>query len=190
MEIDTGIKIESDKGVYPPSEDSYLLLQCLDIGKERMLEIGTGTGIIALHAAKIGADVTAVDKNRKAVKNALRNAEKNHIEITFKESDLFSNVDGRFDVIVFNPPYLPSEEMKEAWEGGREGIEIAKRFLSEASRHLNPGGRIYILLSTLGNIDKLIGEFSPPFIFEEVGRLSLFFEKLIVYRITTDATVK
>jgi len=184
VDIDTSIKIEVDEGVYPPSEDSYLLLQYLDIGKEKMLEIGTGTGIIALHAAKKGADVTAVDKNGKAVSNALRNAKANGINMTVKQSDLFSNVDGRFDVIVFNPPYLPSEETEEAWEGGREGIEIAERFLSEAPEHLNPGGRIYMVLSTLGNVKKLVDEFFPPLIFEEIGRLPLFFEKLVVYRIT------
>ncbi len=184
MEIDTGIKIRTDEGVYPPSEDSYFLLECLDVGKEKVLEIGTGTGIIALHAAKKGADVTAVDKNRKVVENALKNAEVNGIRMAVKQSDLFSNVEGHFDVIVFNPPYLPSENMEEAWEGGREGIEIAERFLEEAPKYLNPDGKIYILLSTLGNIDKLIGEFSPPFAFEEIGRLSLFFEKLIVYRLT------
>ncbi|KAA0001513.1 MAG: methyltransferase [Thermoplasmata archaeon] len=150
MKIDTSIKIKVNSGVYPPSEDSYLLIECIDIGKEKVLEIGTGTGIIALHAAKSGADdVTAVDKNQKAVKNARENAEKNGINIDIKQSDLFSNVDGMFDVIIFNPPYLPSDKMEEAWEGGEEGIEITKKFLEDAARHLNPGGRIYIVLSTL-----------------------------------------
>jgi len=87
VDIDTSIKIEVDEGVYPPSEDSYLLLQYLDIGKEKMLEIGTGTGIIALHAAKKGADVTAVDKNGKAVSNALRNAKANGINMSAQRGD-------------------------------------------------------------------------------------------------------
>ena len=53
MKIDTSIKIKVNSGVYPPSEDSYLLIECIDVGKEKVLEIGTGTGIIALHAAKM-----------------------------------------------------------------------------------------------------------------------------------------
>lgn len=190
MKIDTSIKIKVNSGVYPPSEDSYLLIECIDIGKEKVLEIGTGTGIIALHAAKNGAVVTAVDKNQKAVKNARENAEKNGINIDIKQSDLFSNVDGMFDVIIFNPPYLPSDKMEEAWEGGEEGIEITKKFLEDAARHLNPGGRIYIVLSTLGNIKKLVGEFRELYNFEEIGRLPLFFEKLIVYKVTTKPASK
>ena len=114
MKIDTSIKIKVNCGVYPPSEDSYLLIECIDVGKEKVLEIGTGTGIIALHAAKNGAVVTTVDKNQKAVKNARGNAEKNGINIDIKQSDLFSSVDGMFDVIIFNPPYLPSDKMEEA----------------------------------------------------------------------------
>ncbi len=186
VEIDTGIKIKINKGVYPPSEDSYFLLQCIDIGKEKVLEIGTGTGVIAIHAAKKGADVTAVDKNEKAVKNAGENATANEIKMTVKQSDIFSNVEGSFDVVVFNPPYLPSDKMEEAWEGGHEGIEIMEKFLREVPKHLKSQGRVYVILSSLGNTDKLIGEFSPPFSFEEMGRLPLFFEKLVVYKIIVE----
>lgn len=184
MKIDTSIKIKVNSGVYPPSEDSYLLIECIDVGKEKVLEIGTGTGIIALHAAKNGAVVTAVDKNQEAVKNAIENAEENGISVDIKQSDLFSNVDGMFNVIIFNPPYLPSDKMEEAWEGGEEGIEITKKFLEDAVHHLNPEGRIYIVLSTLGNIKKLVDEFRQLYSFKEIGRLSLFFEKLIVYKVT------
>jgi len=184
VKINTSIKIKVNSGVYPPSEDSYLLIERIDVGKEKVLEIGTGTGIIALHAAKNGAVVTAVDKNQEAVKNAIENAEKNRINVDIKQSDLFSNVDGTFDVIIFNPPYLPSDKMEGAWEGGEGGIEIAEKFLEGARQHLSPGGRIYIILSTLGNIKKLIGNFEHLYNFEEVGRMNLFFEKLIVYKIT------
>ncbi|MEA2053861.1 MAG: HemK2/MTQ2 family protein methyltransferase [Candidatus Thermoplasmatota archaeon] len=183
MEIDTGIKVRVNDGVYPPSEDSYFLIQCINVGKERVLDMGTGTGIIALHAAKEGAVVTAVDKNEKAVKNAKENADNNGIKLTVRQSDLFSNVKESFDVIIFNPPHLPSDKTEEAWEGGKDGVEITEKFLGGASYHLNSGGKIYIILSTLGNIKKLIGEFKPYYQFEELGKLSLFFEKLVVYSV-------
>jgi len=188
VEIDARIIIKVSEGVYPPSEDSHLLLGCIEVGKEKVLEVGTGTGIIALHAAKRGADVTAVDIKQEAVENARKNAEMNGIKIHVEQSDLFSNVSGIFDVIIFNPPYLPSDKMEEAWEGGEEGIEVAKRFLEKARFYLSHKGRIYIVLSTLGNIKKLIDDFEQFYDFEEIGRMNLFFEKLIVYKITCKDT--
>jgi len=185
VEIDVSIKIKVRNGVYPPSEDSYFLIECIEVEKEKSLDMGTGTGIIALHMAKKGAIVTAADKNAEAVINAKENAKINGLNINVVQSDLFSSIHENFDVIVFNPPYLPSDEVySEAWNGGKDGVEIAERFLEEAKDYLNPKGRMYLLLSTLGNIKKLINRFNSIYKFREIKTLPLFFEKLIVYEIT------
>lgn len=185
MEIDATIKIKVKEGVYPTFEDSYFLIECIEVGKEKALDMGTGTGIIALHMAKKGAIVTAADKDVRAVVNAKENAEINGLKIKVVQSDLFSNIDENFDTIVFNPPYLPSDEINDiAWNGGKEGIEVAEKFLEDAINYLNPRGRIYLLLSTLGNIKKFIDTFDSIYTFEKINILPLFFEKLVVYKIT------
>lgn len=179
------IKIKVKEGVYPPSEDSYFLIECIEIENEKSLDMGTGTGIIALHMAKNGAIVTAADKNINAVINAKENAEINGIKINVVQSDLFSNICEKFDVIVFNPPYLPSNDIyDEVWDGGKEGIEVAEKFLERAINYLNPRGRIYLLLSTLGNVKKCIDKFNSMYKFIKIDTLPLFFEKLVVYEIT------
>ena len=185
MKIDTSLKIRVHPGVYPPSEDSYFLIKCLKVGKEKALDMGTGTGIIAFHMAQQGARVTAVDKSPLAVANTQENMEINNLNIQVIQSDLFTNVPGRFDVITFNPPYLPPGfPQDESWDGGTEGIEISWRFLSDASKHLTKNGRIYLLLSTLGAIQKLLNDFKQYYCFQELRTLSFFFEKIRVYEIT------
>ena len=95
------------EGVYAPSDDTFLLLDAVeDVSGQRVLEMGTGTGLIAVHCAKAGAMVTAADVSEKAVANVLHNAEKNSVSITVFHSDLFTNIEGVFDLILFNPPYL------------------------------------------------------------------------------------
>ncbi|HHH80187.1 MAG TPA: methyltransferase domain-containing protein, partial [Thermoplasmatales archaeon] len=79
MEIDSSIKIDVKEGVYNPAEDSYLLINALEVEEgEKTLDMGCGTGILALHLSKNKCLVTACDINNKAVENTRINAEKNH----------------------------------------------------------------------------------------------------------------
>jgi release factor glutamine methyltransferase len=140
--------------VYQPREDSFLMIKALNIKKgEKILEIGTGSGIIAIHCAKAKADVTATDINIHAVNSAKFNAEMNKVKLKVLMSDLFSNVSGKFDKIIFNPPYLPSDKKDKfydiSYSGGKSGIEITNKFLKEAKKHLNAKGEIYFILSSL-----------------------------------------
>jgi release factor glutamine methyltransferase len=185
VKLDRNLHISVDEGVYPPSDDSYFLIHCITVGKEHALDMGTGTGIIALHMAKHGAIVTAADNDQRAVHNTCINAEINDVVLTVVQSDLFSNIEGLFDVIVFNPPYLPHDEITDATcDGGAEGIEIAENFLMQAQHYLKPTGRIYLLLSTLGNIKKCLDTFDSTYTFRALHTLPLFFEKLVVYEVT------
>lgn len=154
------LNLEILSSVYLPREDSFLLIKALEVKpKQKVLEIGTGSGIIAIHCAKAGADVTAVDINPKAVECARLNAEQNNVKINILQSDLFSNVKARFDVIIFNPPYLPSDKSDEyydvAWSGGKSGVEITNEFLALAKKHLNLKGEIYFVASSLADLKKI-----------------------------------
>ena len=139
--------------IYEPREDTELLLSVvLKVMKPNMhvLDMGTGTGIIAIWAAKKGAKVVGVDVNPKAVEVAEANAEKEGVEAEFKVSDLFQNVDGKFDLIVFNPPYLPEDDREDDESKiNTTDSGIISQFLKEADRYLKPNGFILILISSI-----------------------------------------
>jgi len=185
VEIDSTLKIDVFDGVYKPAEDSYMLIKALDARKnEKVLDMGTGCGIVALHLAKKGCNVLAVDINEKAVENARKNARINKLKIECRKSDLFSAIEEKFDLIAFNPPYLPTKGEDIAWDGGKEGIEVIRDFLKEAKNYLERNGRIFIVLSSLCNINALKKEFEDIYEFEEIARQSFFFERLYVYKLT------
>jgi len=79
---------------------------------------------------------------------------------------------------------LPTKGEDLAWDGGRDGIEIIKKFLEEAKNYLERDGMIYIVLSSLCNIEKLKKLFEKKYKFEEVLKQNFFFERLYVYRLT------
>ncbi len=190
MEVDTKIDIDIAPEVYNPSDDSFLLVSVLEVSPgERVLDVGTGSGIAALHAAKAGARVTAVDLNPNAVTCARLNALRNDLKVEVLVSDLFQNVKGVFDVITFNPPYLPEEGapstwMERAWSGGADGAEVVVRFLDEAWKFLAPGGRIYIILSSFGSIRSVLRTAKQRYDIEMVEEKHLFFESILAYRMT------
>ena len=150
------IVITNFEGVYEPAEDSWLMVNYLPEIKGHVLEIGCGTGIISVHLAHKGTQVTAVDKNRKAVEATKFNSSNNGVEIEALEGDMFNPVSGRrFETIVCNPPYLPPSDEKYqdpdlalAVEGGPTGTEFISRFLSDAPEHLEKTGSIYLITSS------------------------------------------
>jgi release factor glutamine methyltransferase len=185
VEIDKELKIDVLDGVYRPAEDSYLLIKAMEVeGKEKALDMGCGTGIVALHLAKYGCDVTAADINEKAIENTKINAEKNGFKIKCVKSNLFSNIKEKFDLIAFNPPYLPTKNEDIAWDGGEGGIKIIKEFLKQARNHLNKNGKIYVVASSLTDIETLKEEFGNIYDFKEVVKEKFFFERLYVYLIS------
>ena len=181
------IVIESSE-VYSPSDDSFLLLEVLDVSPgERLLEIGCGSGLLSVHAAKAGALVTAADISPYAVECTKKNASRNRLRIDVVQSDLFENLKGEFDVIAFNPPYLPEETrstswIEKSWSGGQEGDEVAVRFLKDAWTHLAPGGRIYVILSSLGAFTKALKSAKPRYDSELLEERHMFFESIYAYK--------
>lgn len=121
------ISITVAPGVFHPGFffSTRLILEFLsnqNLHGKNFVEVGSGSGIISIYASKNGATVTAIDINKKAVKNTLENSEKNNTKITVLESDLFFNVlPTLFDWIVINPPYYPvnpKSEEEYAWNCG------------------------------------------------------------------------
>lgn len=158
------------ENVYEPSEDSFLFAENLDIKKDsRVLDVGTGCGILGIIATEKAGNVIAVDSNPYALRCARENSELNNVrsKMTFLQTDLLTALNERatFDLILFNAPYLPATEAEaeswigRSWAGGANGRQVIDRFILEASPHLKPNGRILLMQSTLTNVEQTIRKF-------------------------------
>jgi release factor glutamine methyltransferase len=194
VRLNPSLEIDVSPDVYNPSDDSYLLLKVVEVSPdESLLEVGTGTGLVAVHAAKLGAKVTAVDINPHAVDCTRRNAARNNVRLEIVHGDLFDKVPGSFDVIAFNPPYLPGETtsttwIEKAWSGGEEGSEVAIRFLREGWKHLNPRGRIYIILSSVGGLMSVLKAAKKRYSVEMLIEQRMFFESIFAYKLEPESS--
>ncbi len=152
------IELDVKGAVYEPREDSLLTAETLEKNLRKgmkVLDIGTGTGFLAILAAKRGCDVTAVDIDDEAFRIAKENVKKNDVFVKVLKSNLLDSVRGKFDLIVFNAPYLPEKWSKESasWAAG-EGLQIIERTIIQAKRSLAPGGKILVCVSTATGIDR------------------------------------
>lgn len=190
MRPDPSLDIEVNAGVYAPSDDTFLLLSAIDLqGDERVLELGTGSGIIGLHCARAGARVTVTDISKDAVASAGHNAGLNDLDMSIIHTDLFCGLSGCFDVIIFNPPYLSSKdaeklgaEDRQQLVGGITGSEISIEFLNEARYFLAPDGVVYLLVSS--ETDSSIIDYAREhYSIHKVIEKRRFFEVLAVYRL-------
>ncbi|MCX6690428.1 MAG: class I SAM-dependent methyltransferase [Methanoregula sp.] len=149
--------------IYSPEADTFLLADAARAevkAGDRVLEVGTGTGYIAAELLRT-CDVVATDINPHAVLCARNNG----VEVV--RGDLFAGIRGTFDLVIFNPPYLPTQPgeriddwLEYALEGGESGRVVIERFAAEVGRVLAPGGRILLLISSLTGLDEVSGLFS------------------------------
>ncbi len=165
----------------------------------KVLDLGTGTGFLGIAAStseKVGHVVFA-DINRDAIRLAKANVAGNRAVVRsrceFFHSNIFSSVRylrKKFDLIIFNAPYLRSEEVpdlefSEMWEGGKEGIELSLRFLKESAKYLNSNGKIILVASSLSNIKRLRREISGMgFAVIREKKAHFFFEDIIAMLIS------
>jgi len=176
--------------VYQPAEDTYLLLKAAIAearDSDRVLEVGCGSGLISRNLATRVREVLATDINPFAVSMV------REYGIPVIRADLFRGIKAKFDMVIFNPPYLPtSEEEKNAgWmnfalDGGESGRETIKRFFLDLGPHLTPGGRALILLSSLTGIT-MVEEMAVNLGFEarQVAVERYFFELLYVFKLVS-----
>tara|TARA_Y100000310_G_C20692569_1_gene823293 strand:- start:40 stop:555 length:516 start_codon:yes stop_codon:yes gene_type:complete len=168
--------------IYEPAEDSYLLQkEVRKFAKGNVLDVGCGSGIQGMTALEIADSALSVDINKDCVEYCKKKG------LDAIQSDLFSNVSGKFDLIVFNPPYLPEEPLEPedsalSTTGGKKGNEILSRFLKEVKDYLGVDGKILIVVSSLTpDVEKLIKE--NGFEFKVLSQEKIDFEMLSVYLI-------
>ena len=184
-------EIETDDLVYIPSDDTFLLAENLEIKKgQSVLEIGTGSGLVSMYASLLTDDVTATDINYNALELAEKNFKLNNINtIKLEFGDLFEPVkDRKFDVILFNTPYLPTDsddiindDLNYAFDGGLDGRKVIDRFINEVSNHLNDKGIVQIIQSSLSDNDRTLDMFDRNgFVAEIAESEKFFFEEIVL----------
>lgn len=164
-----GLQFKVDNNVLSPRPESELVVEtALKYIKQNnftsVLDMCTGSGCLAISIKKNAeVEVTAVDVSAKALQIAKHNAKKNEVEISFIKSDMFTNVEGKFDLIVSNPPYIDSEEIKDlqtevvkhdprlALDGGEMGLKYYNIIHDNLRKHLNDNG---ILVLEIGEDQK------------------------------------
>lgn len=155
------LKFKVNKFTLIPRDDTEILVQeAICKGKNRILDMCTGSGCIAISLAKYieNSNVDAVDISSDALKVARENARLNNVSVKFIESNLFEKVDSKYGLIVSNPPYIPTEEIKSlqievknepiiALDGKEDGLYFYKVISKEASNYLEEDG---ILMFEIG----------------------------------------
>ena len=173
--------------VYSPEADTFLLLEAARAEVKpgnRVLEVGTGSGYIAAELIRC-CDIVATDINPHAACCARERG------VDVVRGDLFSGIRSTFDLILFNPPYLPTQpdERIDDWlefalDGGVSGRAVIERFAAEVDRVLAPGGRIMLLISSLTGFDEVSELFvRNGFSVERVFQQTVEDEELYVLRI-------
>lgn len=154
-----GLEFEVNEHVLIPRQDTECLVERVMeyASNKSVLDVCTGSGCIIISLACLGniANATAVDISRQALAVASKNGEKLGADVTFVESDLFSQIDGKYDIIVSNPPYIPTqvieslmEEVREheprlALDGKEDGLYFYRRIVEEAPDFLNKDGMLF-----------------------------------------------
>ena len=157
-----GMQLEVDERVLIPRPETEELVELIlaENPKEnlKVLDIGTGSGAIALALAKNRPDwtITASDISQDALDLASKNAEFQNFNIFFKKSDCFSEISSKYDIIVSNPPYISRRDESEvglnvlhsephlALFADEDGLAIYRRIAEEVKNYLGDGGKIYL----------------------------------------------
>ncbi|MDD1758078.1 MAG: methyltransferase [Methanotrichaceae archaeon] len=173
---------------YEPAEDTFLLLKAALLEanpSDSVIEIGCGRAIISCELAKKVKCILATDINPYAIRLARDRG------INAIRADLFRGLKARFDLIIFNPPYLPTtaDEKLEGWlnlalDGGEQGRDTIYRFLEQIKDHFSPEGRSLLLISSLTGLKEVKEKaWEEGLIVSELVSTKLFFERLFVIKI-------
>ncbi len=164
-----GRKFFVDERVLIPRPETEMLvynaIKCVN-SQSRVLDLCTGSGAIAVTIqAEVGCTVDAVDISEGALEVAKKNAEENGAKVRFIQSDLFSGVEGKYDLIISNPPYVTTGEIstldeevkrepKIALDGGEDGLDFYRKIAAEAENHLESCG-VLIMECGMGQAESI-----------------------------------
>ncbi len=172
------MKLQKCQDVYEPEDDSYLMLSIPEV-QGKILDMGSGTGIVGMHYLEKGNQVYFVDLDKRAAECTKRNLAANGLYGEVILSDLFSGIRGKFDYCLFNPPYLPSDEGDHlSWTGGRVGNEVIHKFIEQGK---NFCAVMYIIESSLAGVN---WEQMKDIKAEIKGKITYHLEEIRLVRVT------
>ncbi len=183
-------ELEINEHVFPPSPHGLFFAGNMRVNEgESVIDVGTGSGILGILAAKLGGRVSATDADRDALNLARKNAARNNVSIDFQQGEYFAGFNGKFDVITANlPQEIVHESYKEAIgeqltrtiDGGPEGNKQVLHFLDLAKQHMHGKSRIYLIVYTLSNytrtLRKIIENYNARLIAFNTGPTKEFVE--------------
>jgi len=182
------IELELNNKIFPPSNHGSLLINHISIKhNESLIDVGTGSGSIAILAAKLGAKVYATDISNDSIILAKHNAIRNNVKIEFKQGSFFSNYNKKFDVIIANlnqeivhPNYKKAigDKLTKTIHGGKFGNEILLDFLDIAKNYMHSKSRLYVAVYSVSNysvtLKKIIENYDAKLINFEISSTKEF----------------
>lgn len=153
-----GLNIRCNKNALIPRPETELMVDIIvrnEKGVESVLDLCCGTGCIGLSIKKhLNVNVDVADISDKALREVSKNAKNNQLDVNIIKSNLFDKINSKYDLIVSNPPYIKTEDIKKldkevqkepvlALDGGIDGYDFYRRIIEKAPEFLNKNGRIY-----------------------------------------------
>lgn len=155
------LEFEVTPEIFPASPHGVFLAGKINVEKnDTLIDIGTGSGILAIAAAKLGAKAFATDTSMDAIETAKRNALRNNTEVEFSQGKYFAGFNGNFDVILANLPHeivhksyrkAIGNNLTQTIDGGKKGNEKILKFLTLAKEHMDKHSKIYLLVYTMSD---------------------------------------
>jgi len=179
------------ESIYFPSDDTDLILSVLEnelSGKKisSVLELGTGNLFLSLLLYDHANHIIVTDIDDVVIVYAKDIKKRYHLgKLKIVKSNLFENISEKFDLIVFNPPYVPSEKIEVyATDGGIDGVEVIDRFISQLEKHMSSNGVCYLLISSFNKPRSIYRKIiKNNLTYKKISSKLIFFEELIVLKI-------
>jgi len=158
--------------------------------RKRVVEVGSGTGVISAFVLLNNPYILiSLDINPYAARATKCTFSYNQVDGDILVGNLLTSLAShtKFDLIIFNPPYLPKDEycredlLDMAWCGGEKGTEILDKFLKQSIQHMHLDSKLVFIVSSLSNYESLLNEYSTWYVFRKVMERSFFFEKIILF---------
>jgi len=154
-------ELEINEHIFPPSPHGKFFAENMKINAgETVIDVGTGSGFLAILAAKLGGKVSATDADKDAVELAKKNAARNKVNIDVRQGNYFANFNKKFDVIVANLPQeivhknyqkAIGKQLTKSFDGGLNGNKQVLEFLSIAKNYMHYKSCIYLIVYTVTN---------------------------------------
>ena len=176
-------ELEINEHIFPPSPHGSFFAENMKISSGKtVLDVGTGSGFLAILAAKLGGIVSATDTDKDSIALARKNAKMNNVSIDFQQGSYFADFNKKFDTIIVNLPQeivhknyqkAIGKQLTRSFDGGPDGNKQVLEFLDTAKKYMHSRTRIYIIVYTVTNyaqtLKKIISNYNARLVAFDTG---------------------